>query len=139
MVSSGQGDIMKIKAFNACALAVAVFAGCNSSFAASTDWLSASQLKSHIAANMQGGKAYATAIDCKDDGSGPLFRVTYKAFSDPLPFYRWNWLYAKSSDLTKAVNKLKLSDEKHLKYRVIQKSDYVTPSGTKMSCAIVYR
>jgi hypothetical protein len=130
---------MKIKAFNACALAVAVFAGCNSSLAASTDWLSAKQLKAYLEANMAGGKAYATAIDCKDDGSGPQFKMTYKAFSDPLPFYRWNWLYAKSSDLAKAVGKLKLSDERHLKYRVIQKSNYVTTNGTKMSCAIVYR
>lgn len=65
--------------------------------------------------------------------------MTYTPMSDPKPFHRWNWLNAKTSDLTKAVGRLKLSDEKHLKYRVIQKSDYVTPSGTKMSCAIVYR
>ncbi|RWE07648.1 MAG: hypothetical protein EOS23_26350 [Mesorhizobium sp.] len=135
---------MKIKALNACALAVAVFAGCNSSFAASTDWLPDKQMK-NVIRSWGGGlngpppKFYPTAVNCKDDGEGPQFKMTYTPMSDPKPFHRWNWLNAKTSDLTKAVGRLKLSDEKHLKYRVIQKSDYVTPSGTKMSCAIVYR
>lgn len=84
-------------------------------------------------------KFYATAIDCKDDGKGPRFRVTYTALSGPKPFHRWNWVHAKSTDLAKAVSRLKVSDEKHLKYRVVQKRSYVTAKGVEMTCAIAYR
>lgn len=122
----------------------AIVAAASPSLAATTEWLSEKQLPGVI--RPWGGarygtppKFYATAIACKDDGKGPRFRITYTPLSGPKPFHRWNWVFAKSADLAKAVSKLKLSDEKHLKYRVVQKSSYISPSGTEMTCAIVYR
>jgi hypothetical protein len=125
-------------------LVVAILAATTPSSAAVTEWLSKKQINDVI--RSWGGarygsppKFYATAIDCKDEGKGPRFRVTYTALSGPKPFHRWNWLHAKSADLAKAVSKMKVSDEKHLKYRLVQKSSYVSPKGVEMACAIAYR
>jgi hypothetical protein len=122
----------------------AIVATASPSLAVTTEWVSQKQLNGLIRSwggAMYGSppKFYATAIACKDDGKGPRFRVTYTPLSDPKPFYRWNWVFAKSADLAKAVSKLKLSDEKHLKYRVVQKSSFTAADGTPMTCAIVYR
>jgi hypothetical protein len=130
-----------IKSFS---LAIAMAAAATPSAAAVTDWLSPKQINGVM--RSWGGamygtppKFYATAIDCKDDGKGLRFRMTYTALSGPKPFHRWNWVHAKSADLAKAVSKLKVSDEKHLRYRVVQKSSYVSPKGVEMTCAIAYR
>ncbi len=123
---------------------LAISTAASPSLAATTEWVSEKQLNGLI--RSWGGarygtppKFYATAIACKDDGKGPRFRVTYTPLSGPKPFHRWNWVYAKSVDLANAVSKLKLSDEKHLKYRVVQKSSLAASNGTQMTCAIVYR
>lgn len=129
------------------AVAVVLLAASGPSAAASTNWMTMNQMKS-LFNSWGGGKdgpvatAYATAIDCKDDGNGPQFKVTYKlikSMSGTKPFHRWNWVFTKSSDLAKAVAKLKVSDEKHLKYRVVQQSSYTGSNGVEMICAIAYR
>jgi hypothetical protein len=127
-----------------CAALAIVLLTATPSFAASTDWLSKKQIDEVIRSWGGAGygtlpKFYATGVDCKDDGDGPRFKMTYTALSGPKPYHRWNWVFAKSSDITKAVARLKRSDQKHLKYRVVQQSSFVSKNGTKMSCAIAYR
>lgn len=126
------------------AAAVVLLATIGPSVAASTDWMTGKQADNLFkswggAMYGKAPKAYATAIDCKDDGNGPRFKVTYKPMSETKPFHRWNWVFAKSSDLAKAVARLKVSDEKHLKYRIVQQNSYTSGSGVEMVCAIAYR
>lgn len=125
-------------------LTMAVCGVAGPSLAATTDWLSVRQVEGIVkgwggAMYKTAPSQYATAIDCKDDGKGPRFRLTYMPLSDPKPFHRWNWVFSKSSDLARQVSRLKRSDRKELKYRVVQKRSYVSPEGVEMTCAIVYR
>jgi hypothetical protein len=122
-------------------LAVAWASPC---LAATTEWLSEKQLNGVIrswggGASGAPAKFYPTAIHCKDDGQGPRFRMTYTPLVGTKPFYRWNWVIAKSAQLARAVARLKRSDQMHLKYRVVQKSSYVAPDGAEWTCAIAYR
>lgn len=125
-------------------LAIALSGAASPSLAGTTDWLSPKQLN-NVIRSWGGAKYgtppthYATAIDCKDEGKDPRFRITFVPLSGAKPFHRWNWVFAKSSELAKTVSKLKLSDERHLKYRVVQKSSHVDAKGVERTCAIVYR
>lgn len=125
-------------------LAMAVCGVAGPSLAATTDWLSDRQVEAVMkgwggAMYKTAASHYATAIDCKDDGKGPRFRLTYVPLSDPKPFYRWTWIFAKSSLLGKAVARLEPLERTELKYRVVQKTSYVNPKGVRITCAILYR
>lgn len=132
------------KAITGGVLVVGVLLAANPSSAATTEWMTEKQINGVM--RSWGGamygtppKFYATAVDCKDEGKGPRFRMSYTALSGSKPFYRWNWVHAKSSQLAKALAKLKRSDRPELKYRAVQQSSYVAPDGTNWSCAIAYR
>lgn len=126
-------------------LGIMLVAGAAVSQAGTTEWMSNSQLDSYAKSRMT-GKFYATAIDCKDSGNGPLLKLNYDAFPKgytPMTgidlFYRWYWLVAKSSGFNKAVAKIRRKDKPQLRWRVVRQSSYVNAAGVKMTCAVLYR
>lgn len=121
-----------------CGLALSV--GCTNAWAASTDWMSRSQLKAFVKKNMGEGKAYATGIDCKSAKGGSLIKLTWVPFAGKKPFHRWIWLLEESADLAEAVANHKLTDRPELKYRIVSKRSFVrNGDGVKMTCALIYR
>jgi hypothetical protein len=96
------------------------------------------QLSAFVKANMQGGKAYGTAIECRD-GRRSMFRMTYQPFSGEPPFYRWQWVFGKTRDLDRIIARLRLRGEPQRKYRVVAKHSYVAANGDEMTCAILWR
>lgn len=91
-------------------------------------------------------KTYGTAIDCKDSTKGPLLQITYTKFPPgykPMAgidkFFRWYWVVAADSKLSKRIASLRRKDKPHLKWRIVHRRSYIDASGTKMTCAIIYR
>lgn len=116
----------------------------DASLAAKTGWATHGQINAIIRAWGGGkgrppAKSYPTAVECKDDGNGPRFRMTYTPMAGSKPFYRWSWVHLESSKLGSAIANWKLPDRLELKYRVVQNDSYLPASGIEWTCAIVYR
>ena len=121
-----------------------VFAGACS--AASTSWMSKSQMDSFVSGRMAGGKAYATGIGCKESASGPMLRMSYSPFpkgyiaeTGTSKFFRWNWVMGKSTEISGKIAKLHPKEKPQLKWRIVSQASYVDGAGTKMTCAVIYR
>jgi len=129
--------------FAAAALMAVLYA--TTARAATTEWMSEAGLNSYIKTNWGGAihgtppKFYPTAIECRDARPDPQFRMTYSKLTGQKPFYRWSWVFDRSSGIQQAVTQHKISDRPELKYRIVQQGSYTAGNGVKMSCAIIYR
>ncbi len=110
------------------------------SLAGTTGWMYGDQLRALIDTNLH-GKAYGTAIECKED-RGVMLRLTYVPFvpfSGVPPIYRWQWVFGKSSDLDKIIAGIRLKGKPQRKYKVVQKHSFLAANGDEMTCAILHR
>ena len=104
-----------------------------------TKWMTERQMRQHVAKHMNGGKAYGTAIHCGEAKGKAVFRMTKRVFDGTPPFHRWQWVHGETARLDDIIAALRLKSRPELKYRVVQRHDYVSAKGRKMSCALLYR
>ncbi|MEF2074496.1 hypothetical protein [Consotaella aegiceratis] len=105
-----------------------------------TPWLTEYELSRFVESRMQGGKAYATAIDCEErSASSILFKLTVVPFSGPPPFYRWLWVFGETTKLDHIIADIPLSGETQNPYRIVNSNTFTDHAGVQMTCAIIYR
>ena len=107
--------------------------------AATTGWLSKADVNAFGKTSVQ-QKLYPTAIECRSVDTKPRFRLTYRTFAGAnKPFHKWQWVHGRAEELQALVGKIPLKDRPELKYRIVGKHTYRSPSGALMGCAIAFR
>jgi hypothetical protein len=127
---------MKMRRFAIAALLAAYAAP---AFADTTPWMTKVQTD-QLAATSKRDQWAPTAIECQQGLNGPQFRLTTQPFTmENKPFHKWNWVEGKASRLERLVAKLKRSDRRDLKYRIVASATYKNARGAEHGCAIAFR
>jgi len=104
-------------------------------WAQTTPWMNASSLRNYVVSQM-GTSVYATKIECRLDQTGKLVvRFHTKRVSGQKPFFKWQFLIVKPSELKTAINRIPRTEQPNLRYRVVSESKV----GSDVVCAVLYR